>query len=127
MKKVDYRLFTLKGWYAMFRPVAVPYSKLAEEAKKAGYTVKEDLGVWENAPMFGRGTIGVVVESDDNSLMQISGEFEVKELTGPYKQMGPAYQEIMRNNPDARDFYNVYLNKPQEVEEKDLRTDIYYK
>lgn len=113
----------MKGWYALFRPVKVPYEKLKAAAKM------QKPGMIECAPAFGRGWIGVPKPKDYKGALEtrkVTGDFIVYEVQGPYKNMGPAYAKVMKDYPKAKKFYNLYVNDPNKVEEKDYITQILF-
>lgn len=107
-------------------PIKVPYEQILGRADAAG--LKPDLspGMIEQGAWFGSGWIAVKVNDDADekhpNIFRIDGEFKAYEHIGPYKKIGAAYQQIKKDHPEAKEFYNAYMNSPKEVAESELRT-----
>ncbi len=115
---------TKKGFYLLYRPINVPYEKFKEiiPFSKNQYMI-------ESAKAFGNGWIGMKKPKDydgDLEIKILKGDFLALEFVGPYKNMGVAYRKIMKDNKSARNFYNMYLNDPSEVDESEYRTQILF-
>lgn len=121
--------FTLNGWFFMFRPVFVPYSKIAAKVQDAGLSLKtnSDKGMLEYAPMLGLGWIGLEINetnTDHPRVKKLSGEYTYYTHIGSYKKMGEVYQTIMKENPNAKNFLNAYIKTPIDTKEDELETRI---
>ncbi len=114
-EKINVKLKTMSGWFFLFRPVLVPYDKLAE--KKVGE-------MWEKSVAFGKGWIGAP-HSKGN--VEIVGEFNTYVHKGSYTELGKTFQQIMKDHPQAREFYSVYLNNPRKVKPEELETKIIFR
>jgi len=122
--------YTTKGFFFFFVPVRVPYGKLFDMARQAGYKVEEKSKIIEKGKSFGNGWIGVKVEGakeNDPDIVTLEGEYNSFEYTGPYKGIGKAYQQVMKDNPDAKHYFSMYLNSPDDVPEAELKTLILFK
>lgn len=108
-------LKTMPGWFFFFRPLRVPYDKLAQE--KGG-------PMWEKSASFGRGWIGIEHPEGDT---KIAGEFNTYVHKGSYKGLGKTFQQIMQDHSSAREFYTIYVNSPKEVSEAELETKIVFR
>ncbi len=76
------------------------------------------------------GKIGVkIIENNvnDKNLLHLEGDFQQVEIIGPYKQLKDAYIKIMKEFPQAKEFYNIYLNSPKETAESELKTNIIFR
>lgn len=128
-QKIEFRLYTKKAFYIFYLPVGMPYQKTLNEARTKGYDVDSTSGIIEECKLFGTSWIGVNVTShaDDTSLKTISGEFKAVEVLGDYKQISKAYDMIMKENKNLKEFYNIYYNNPKEVQKDELRTVIIFR
>ena len=80
--------------------------------------------------MFGFGWIGIEVEKPAVSRTDtklFSGDFAMYEHKGPYKTLGQAYRKIMKENPKAKEYLNLYLDDPEKVQPEELRTQILFR
>jgi len=129
-KEINAKFATIKGFYLMFRPFRVPYAKLAPmlEEKKAKYD-KKLIGMIESAPAFGNGWIGFAVKEDVEGMVmkEVKGDFVAYDHKGSYKGLAQTWRKIMKDYPHGKDYYTIYVSKPDEVEEKDLITTIVFK
>lgn len=127
-ESVDWDLYTKKGFYIWFMPVMVPYGKLHSAAEKAGFDVK-GAPVVEKQVMFGNGWIGVPVKEQQAGveLVKIEGEFTTHLHVGSYKKLGDTFTRIMKEYPNAKEWYTLYLNSPADVSEDKLETKIYFR
>lgn len=127
-KQIDQKFFTMKGFFVFFAPVGVPYTKIEEQAKKAGYEVEwaKFPGIIEKAAPLGFGWIGVPVSDSatGDNIKTVKGNYKSYLHLGSYKKMWPAYQSIMKDFPKAKQYLNSYLNSPQKHKEEDLKTEI---
>ncbi len=129
-KQVDASFATMKGFYAMFMPVLVPYKKLHDKLVRMNVGVDWSTGMIESAPGFGRGWIGVAVDKQvdvDLPRKDIKGEFVAFDHNGSYKGLAKTWKQIMSDYPNGKEFYSLYLNNPRETAEKDLRTTIIFR
>ncbi len=74
--------------------------------------------------MFWFGRIGVASDEWD---WRLEGEFTWVEIIGDYKQMKVVYPQIMKEHPDKKEFYNVYLTDPNEVAMEENKTWILFR
>lgn len=130
--KVDATLFKIPAWFLMYMPIKVPYDKIFDEAKKAGYTHKVDtkLGILEKGASFGKGFIAIEIEpvnTDDKRVIKLEGDFLGYDHLGPYSKIGEAFGIIMKDNPNTKEFYSCYLNSPQKVKAEELSTLILFR
>lgn len=127
-ESVDWDLYTMKGFYIWFMPVRVPYGKLHDTAKNAGFDVK-GAPVVEKQVMVGNGWIGVPVKEhkDGVELVKIEGEFTTYLHVGSYKKLGDTFTKIMKEYPKAKEWYTMYLNSPADVSEDKLETKILFR
>ncbi len=130
-KNLDSYFFIRPGFYVFFIPVKVPYKKIYGLANSAGLKKKEVFGpILEKGKKFGSGWIGIEVEKPSTThsdVLHIQGNFQVYEHKGPYKTIGKAYMKIMKDNPEAKEFFNLYLDDPKKVEIQNLRTQILFR
>jgi len=128
---IDSYFFTMPGFYGFFIPIHVPYKKIYAAAQKAGFQKKEEYGpILESAKMLGLGFIGIEIEKperDRKNVIHIQGEFRVYEHRGPYRTLGKAYKLIMKDHPQAKQYFNLYLDDPQHVLPQDLRTRVLFR
>lgn len=112
-------------------PAKVPYNQIHALAQKAGLKKKEDLGpILERGKMFGFGWIGIEVEKPQNDradVIHLFGDFDVYEHKGPYKTLGVSYKKIMKERPNAKEFYNLYIDDPRKVPQEKCRTQIVFR
>lgn len=130
-KNLNGYFYKTKGFYVFFIPVKVPYKQVYALADSAGLKKKLEFGpILEKGKMFGFGWIGVEVEKPAqhrDDVIHVTGEFEMYEHKGPYKNLGLAYKKIMKECPSAKDCYNMYLDDPEKVRPEDLRTQVYFR
>jgi hypothetical protein len=130
-KNLTGKYFKLNGFFFFFIPVGVPYAKLEQEAKAAGFTPDLSFGCLEMGVKLGMGWVALKVndDADENhpNIITLEGEFTTYEHQGPYRQMGTSYQKVMQDHPSAQEFYNLYLNSPYEVAPDELRTLICFR
>lgn len=121
--RLNARFETRRPFYVMRKPLNMKcYKKLKEDV----VDMDIDRSVWmiEQATMFWRGMIGVASSDGD---FVIDGEFTAYELLGDYKQMMKIYPQIMKENPEAKTFYTIYLNDPAEVPVEEYKTWILFR
>lgn len=130
-KSLEGYFYKTKGFYAFFIPVKVPYRQVYALADSAKLKKKEEFGpILEKGKMFGFGWIGIEVEKPTqqrDDVLYVKGDFDMYEHKGPYKTLGKAYKKIMKEQPDAKDYYNLYLDDPEKVRPEDCRTQIYFR
>lgn len=124
--------YTKGGWYFFYMPFGVPYQGLLDEAESQGlFKGKKNRPILEKGASFGKGWIAVEIDtttvSDRERIKKFDDEFISFEHIGPYKKMGESYQKIMKKYPDSKEFYNLYLNSPNDVAENELKTLILFK
>lgn len=123
--------YKAKGFYVFFIPVGVPYKQIYSRANSTGLKKKQEFGpILEKGKMFGFGWIGVEVyrpSGNRDDVIHIDGDFEMHEHRGAYKTLGQAYKKIMKDRPQMKDFYNLYLDDPEKVHPEDCRTQIYFR
>jgi hypothetical protein len=127
---LDVTLFTRSAFYFFWIPLGMPYNKTMEQAKESGFEIDGDFGIIEKASFIGRGWIGVSVKNhqDKSNLVPITGEFHTLEILGEYSQIKSTYQNIiMKDYPQAKEFYNIYYNDPKLVKTEDLKTKIIWR
>jgi len=129
--KLDSYYFTMPGFYLMFIPVGVPYKKIYGEAEKAGLKRIEQFGpILEKGKLFGRGWIGIEVQKPANGrpdVVHVEGTYQVFEHKGPYKDIGKACKAIRTEKPNVETCYNLYMDDPEKVAPKNLRTKILFR
>ena len=131
--KVDSWLFSEKNLYAFHVPITTErYRRIHADAATAGLHPKTGgpLPIFERGKNFGWGWIAVEVEKPERErtdVIHLEGEFQVYEHIGPYNRIGDAVQRILRDNPHAKDFYNVYMNNPASTAPEELRTQIWFR
>jgi hypothetical protein len=125
---LDVTLYTKPAFYLMYMPVGMPYSKIMNEARSK-YTVDESFGTFEKNSIFGRGYIGASISNPDDSkgIKTISGDFRMLEVTGPYKQLMKIDPHWKEDKPDAKEFYLIYKNTPEDTPEDQLITQFIYR
>lgn len=126
---IDATFYTLKGFFFFYMPLRVPYAKLEQAAKDAGYTIKNKQ-IIEKGKAFGNGWIGIEVESakeQDQNVVQIKGDFKATKHIGSYRQLSSVFKQVMQDHPEAKEFYSVYLNTPMEVEQDKLETLVVFR
>jgi len=125
---LDVTLYTKPAFYLMYMPVGMPYSKVMNEAK-AKYDVDEAFGTFEKNRMFGSGYIGAnITNPDDNkNIKTISGDFRMIEITGSYKQLFNIDPHWKEDKSDAKEFYLIYKNTPEDTPEDKLITQFIYR
>lgn len=118
------KYFRMPGWFFFFKPVKVPYDIIKTRAKELGYTPDESFALLEKGSMFGKGWIAIKVEdkAEGKDIMSINGDFKYVEIIGPYSQMGQVYMQAMKENPQAKEWHNLYWNSPKVVPEKELKS-----
>lgn len=130
-KKLDSYFYKTKGFYIFFIPVKVPYKKVYAMADAAGVKKMENFGpILEKGKLLGFGWIGVEIEkpaTNRDDVVHVSGNFEMYEHKGPYKTLGKACQKIRGERPQAKDFYNLYLDDPDKVRPENCRTQILFR
>ncbi len=130
-KDLTGKYFTMRGFFLMWIPVAVPYGKILQEAKKRGYNIDENENgmIIEKGKSFGFGWIGVKVNDSaaGKGIVSLNGKFKTYEHIGSYKQMGKSFDVIMKENKNLNEFYSIYLNSPGEAPEAELRTLICFR
>ena len=100
-------------------PIFVPYNKIVAKAQELGLKVKgadRFNGILEKGMAFGFGWIGIEIEEgpvDNKNIIKINQEFSSYQYLGEYKNIGTAYRTIMTDMPEAKEFYNLYLNDPE--------------
>lgn len=114
-EKINVKLKTMPGWFFFYMPLSVPYKKLALE--KGG-------AMWEKSTFLGRGWIGIEHEAGDK---MVEGEFNTYIHKGEYKKLKNVFKNIMKDYPETREFYSIYLNSPEEVSESELETKIIFR
>lgn len=140
--KVEYKqiqvnglFFRVPAFFFLFTPVMVPYGKIHKLAQQHGFVLKAPVGqefngILEKPVAFGRGWIAVEIErpaSDHPQVFRFEGNFQGYLHVGAYGKLGAAYKQIMKDSPQAKDFYNLYMNDPQAAKPADLRTLILFK
>lgn len=125
---LDVTLYTKPAFYLMYMPVGMPYGKVMDEAKSK-YDVDEAFGTFEKNRMFGGGYIGASISNPDDSknIKKVTGEFRVLEVTGPYKQLMQIDPHWKEDKPEAKEFYLIYKNTPQDTPEDKLVTQFLYR
>ena len=130
-KEMNSYFYTTKGFYILFIPVAVPYTKIYERAESAGLKLKQKFGpILEKGKLFGSGWIGIEVEkpaADRDDVVLIQGKFETYLHKGAYKTLGKACQKIRKERPAAKEYYNLYLDDPRKVKPENCRTEILFR
>lgn len=100
-------------------------------AEVAGLKKKESHGpILESGRLFGFGWIGVEVERPQQpreDVIHIEGDFQMYLHTGPYKELGKAYKQVMKECPNNKDYLNLYLDDPEKVAAANLRTEILFR
>lgn len=128
---LDAYFYTMPGFYVFFIPLCAPYKKIYAATEQAGFNKKEAFGpILESAKMFGWGFIGIEIEKATQipeTVVHIQGEFKTYEHRGPYRTLGKAYKMIMKDHPQAKQYYNLYLDDPRQVPPSDLRTRILFR
>ncbi len=118
-EKISVALNTRPCWFLSFIPVTPKaYDKVREENGLG------KVAVWESSKMFGKGWVGVDIESGD---FKIEGDFTTYTHKGEYKKLREVYQQIMKDHPEANEYYNVYLNDPRDVKEQEQLTKIIFR
>ena len=64
---------------------------------------------------------------DDDGEVTVEGDFKTYLHTGSYQDLMKIGMQIGGEHKNLKDFYFVYLNSPEEVEEKDLKTKIVFR
>ena len=80
--------------------------------------------MWEKAAMFGKGWVGL---EEATGTHEVKGEYNTVLHKGAYKGMMDVYKQLMKDHPKAKEYYNVYLNSPDDVEEADQETLIVFR
>lgn len=133
--RVNGVFFRIPAFFLMFTPFRVPYGKAHQLATKQGFTLKttsaqEFNGILEKPVSFGRGWIAVEIEppaSEHPRVFRFEGDFQGYLHIGPYSKIGKAYKQIMKDNPRAKEFYNLYMNDPKVARPSDLRTLVLFR
>jgi hypothetical protein len=129
--RLDAHFFKTKGFYLFFIPVKVPYKKLYTLADQAKVEKRMAFGpILESGKFFGFGWIGVEInrpKENREDVVYISGDFEMYEHKGPYKTLGKAYKKIMKEKPEAKEYYNLYLDDPEKTRPEECRTQILFR
>jgi len=73
----------------------------------------------EQGKMFGRGKIWVASDLWD---WNVEGEFTAHEIIGDYAQLKKVYPQMMKENPNAKERYTLYLTDPNEVPMEENKT-----
>jgi len=121
---LSHTFMTHRPFYFLWKPINMNcYSKLKQSVGD-GSKVDRSVGMIEQSRMFGRGRIGVASEQWD---WTVEGEFGAVEILGDYAQMKTIYPQIMKENPNAREYYTVYLNDPAEVSIEEQKTWILFR
>lgn len=130
-KNINSHFYKTKGFYVLFIPVKVPYKQVYSMAGAAGLKKKQEFGpILEQGKLFGFGWIGVEVEKPSekrDDVVYVSGDFEMYEHKGPYKTLGKACQKIRKDRPEAKEYYNLYLDDPEKTRPEDCRTQIFFR
>ena len=138
-KSLDGNYFKTSGFYIFHIPVKVPYKQIYSMADNAGLEQKEAFGpILESGRRFGFGWIAIEVEkpksqanSQSNSqranVIHIKGDYQMYEHVGPYKNLGQAYKQIMKEFPGKKEYLNLYLDDPEKVAPQNLRTQILFR
>ena len=129
--KLQGNFFRMRGFYYMYRPLFVPYSKIYEVANYFGLTPveKSDLFMVERGVMFGFGWIGIEVVEDDRinkDILYIDDTYKSFLHKGAYNKIGETYKEVMKSCP-GKDYLNVYVNSPENTKRDSLKTLILFK
>jgi hypothetical protein len=125
--------FAMRGFYLFFIPLFVPYKKITSKAQELGLKVKGNgkfNGIIEKGMAFGFGWIGIEIEEgpvDNKNIIKINQEFSSYEYRGEYKNIGTAYRNIMTDKPEAKEFYNLYLNDPSITPLEERKTLILFR
>ena len=120
------------GWYFLYKPVKVAYENIIAEAEEKGFTVASK-AIVERAVAIGKGWIAVEVDKNNlpnnynEFVIELKGEFTAYTHEGSYSGLKHVYRKIMNDHPKAKEFYSLYLNTPNEVDEKDLKTMILFR
>jgi hypothetical protein len=115
--KINARFATLKPFYIMWMPMQMAkYEQLKNSFVQKKQEIDWSVGMIEKAKMFGFGWIGL---SDKDGEEEVNQEFLAYKLVGDYKQMKVAYSKIMKDYPNIKEMYNLYLTdlnqtKPEE-------------
>ncbi len=130
-KRLDGYYFTTKGFYIFFIPVMVPYKKIYSRAEAAGLKKKEAFGpILESGRLIGFGWIGVEVEKPKEThsdVIHVDGNFQMYLHKGPYKELGKTYKKLMKDCPSKKEYLNLYLDDPENVQPENLRTEILFR
>jgi hypothetical protein len=124
-KPINQKFYVRSGLYFLFKPLIVPYNSIVKDAQKAGYEVDTNQGILENSSMFGKGWIGVAINSDaeaGSNIIKLEGEYDSYLHKGPYSELKPICQEVMKLKPNANEFYLCYLNSPKDTSKENLET-----
>ncbi len=136
---IKLRLSTIPVWFMLWKPIKPPYFELADRAKAGFIRTDYSYGMVEKAPFAGKWWIGYnvpeVLRADgtiarsttiENEVLLI-GNFAIYTFTGPYKELKNVYKQIQKDNPEAREFYNCYMNDVRDVGEKGTITKIIFR
>lgn len=130
-KPIDGYYFRIKGFYFFFIPVKVPYKQIYSLADAAGLKKKEAFGpILEWSKMFGFSWIGIEVEkpaTNRDDVVRVTGDFEMYEHVGPYKDLGKAYKKIMKERPGLKECFNLYIDDPDKVSPDKCRTQVLFR
>lgn len=85
-----------------------------------------EVGMIEQGKIFGRGKIGVAAK-DRSGDWTIEGDFTAHEIIGDYSQMKTIYPQIMKENPEAKEYYTVYLTDPDQVPIEENKTRVLFR
>jgi hypothetical protein len=94
----------------MYMPVQMSkYNELKDDFRKNNMPINWEIGMIEQASLFGFGTIGL---ENASGSWKIEEEFVTYKVIGDYKQMKDAYSKIRKDYPKSCNFYNLYLTDP---------------
>lgn len=85
-----------------------------------------DVGMIEQGKMLGRWKIWVATKDGTGDWL-IEWEFKAVEILGDYSQMKTIYPQVMKENPEAKEYYTVYHNDPKEVSVQEQKTWILFR
>ena len=95
------------------------YQKLDQEHKG-----RQTFDIWERMDPRTESWLGLI---DDEGEVAVEGDFKTYLHAGSYQELIKVGMQIGREHQHLKDFYFVYLNSPEEVEEKDLKTKIIFR
>jgi hypothetical protein len=108
---INTKFKTIKPFYFMYMPVPMSkYEDLKNIFKKGNREIDFTVGMIEKSVMFGfGGWIGLAAQDGDKEINQ---DFVAYRITGDYSQIKSAYQKVMKDYPQAKQLYSLYLTDP---------------